>query len=336
MKRRVVSIFSGIDCLGLGVRDNFDVVLAVEVEKKACETLELNKDKFHPNLKVLNQDVCDVPDCIIKEFVGVNGIIGGPPCKPFSTARGTFDPNNDKIKLIYEYLRWVKIIKPEFFLFENVEGLLNKEKFPIFESFLEEAKSIGYRVEFKLLNAHDYGSAQNRKRVIVVGFRDDLNIEFKYPEPVENKKYVRDILDSDTTGEYVEARDRIKELMPYVPEGGYWKHLKTPELLQKALGVNYEKRSGGMTGICRRLHRDKPCPTLVTSPVYNTTLLYHPIEDRPLSITEYKRGQGIPDSYELVGTLSEQYEFVGNGVPVEMAHEISKAISEVLDATNYN
>lgn len=333
MKRKVVSIFSGIDCLGLGVREHFDIVLAVEKELKACKVLLANKEEFHPNMKVWNKDICEITDEQIRAFKGVAGIIGGPPCQAFSTAKGGFNPEDTRIKLIFEYLRWVEIIQPKFFLFENVEGLLQKDKLAIFNAFLDEAIYLGYKVRYKILNSHDYGSAQARKRIIAVGFKEDLDVDFEFPKPVVNKKYVRDILDTDVIGEYVEARDRIKEIMPHVPEGGYWKHLKTVELLQKALGVNYEKRSGGMTGTCRRLHRDKPCPTLVTSPVQNTTLLYHPTEDRPLSITEYKRGQGIPESYNISCiSIREQYKAVGNGVPVEMSYEISKAISKALDS----
>lgn len=335
MKRRVVSIFSGIDCIGMGFREDFDVVLAVEKEAKACATLTANKSNFHPNLEVWNRDICSVKDSEIEQFRDVDGIIGGPPCQAFSTARGTFDPNDERIYLIFEYLRWVKIINPKFFVFENVEGLLFKERISIFEKFIEEASKLGYTINYKLVNSHDYGSAQQRKRVIAVGFRNDLDLKFEFPQPVQNKKYVRDILDNGNTGEYVEARARIREIMPHVPEGGCWKDLKTEDLLEKALGVNYKKRGGGMTGVCRRLHRDRPCPTLLTSPVENTTLLYHPTEDRPLSITEYKRGQGIPESYNIVGTLREQYKFIGNGVPVEMSYEIARAISRTLD-TRYD
>ena len=233
MKRKVVSIFSGIDCLGLGARESFDIVLAVEKEAKACKVLLANKKEFHPNLEVWNKDVCEVSNSDIEKFKNVDGIIGGPPCQAFSVARGGFDPEDERIKLIFEYLRWVRLIQPKFFLFENVEGLLQKDKFEIFNTFLEQAQDLGYKVSYKVLNSHDYGSAQARKRVIAVGFKEELNVDFEFPSPVSNKKYVRDILDTDVTGEYVEARDRIKEIMPHVPEGGYWKHLKTVELLQK-------------------------------------------------------------------------------------------------------
>ena len=332
MRRKVVSIFSGIDCMGLGASKNFDIILAVEKEKSACDTLIHNRAVFHPNLEVWNKDVTSISDEEILEFKGTDGIIGGPPCQAFSSAIGSFNPDDIRIKLIFEYLRWVKLIEPNFFIFENVKGLLDKNKIGIFETFLANAESLGYDISYKLLNSHDYGNAQSRDRVIVVGFKNSLNIKFNFPEPVSNKKYVRDILDTDVTGEYVNARPKIQALMPFVPEGGNWRDLKTEELKQQALGVSYYNRNGGMTGTCRRLHRDKPCPTLVTSPVQNKTLLYHPTENRPLSITEYRRAQGIPENYTIIGSLSSQYMFVGNGVPVEMSYEVSKAVLKALNS----
>lgn len=331
MKRKVVSIFSGIDCLGLGVREKFDVVLAVEKEKQACNTLIANKDKYHPNLEVWNRDITSVTKEEIETFEGVSGIIGGPPCQGFSTAKGKFDPDDERLRYIFDYLDWVEVIKPKFFLFENVKGILQPASIPLFEKFLKKADQIGYDVTYKLIDCHDYGSAQQRKRVFAVGLRKDLNTHFSFPAPVDQKKFVRDILDKDKVGEYVEARPRIKELMPLIPEGGCWRHLKEEKHLIQALGVNYAKREGGMTGKYRRLHRDKPCPTLTTDPVQNNTLLYHPLEDRPLSVTEYKRGQGIPEDYIIKGTVRQQYEYIGNGVPVEAARELAKAISNTLD-----
>lgn len=331
MKKKIISIFSGIDALGLGFREHFDIILAVEKEKKACETLIANKDKFHPNLEVLNEDILSISNKKIAEYQGVTGIIGGPPCQPFSSARGEFDPNNDKIKCLFEFARWVNIIQPKFFMFENVKGLISKDKIAIFELFLEQVKSYGYKVEYKVLNSHDYGNAQSRERIVIVGFQKDLKIDYRFPEHVSNneRKYVRDILDDKNFNSQCEPiRERIFELLPYIPEGGNWRSLKTDELLEKALGVNFKKRGGGMTGVCRRLHRDKPCPTLVTSPVFNTTLLAHPLENRALSVTEYKRGQGIPDDYKIVGSIKQQYKFIGNAVPVEMSHAIAKSIHE--------
>lgn len=330
-KKKIVSIFSGIDCLGLGFRKYFDIVLAVEKEKIACEVLNLNKEEFHNNLNVINADIKTIPDSEIEKYIGVEGLIGGPPCTPFSTARGAFDIHNKDINCIFEYVKWVSIIRPNFFVFENVKGLLDVNKLPIFELFLDMIEELDYEVEYKVVNSHDYGNAQKRERLIVVGFKKELNKKFIFDKPVVAKKYVRDILDEPgLVGEYDDIRDRIIEIMPHIPEGGNWRSLKSDYLLQLALGKNYKNRAGGMTGVCRRLHRDKPSPTLLTHPGYNTTLLAHPLEDRLLSVTEYKRGQGIPDNYKLIGNVKQKYRYIGNGVPVELASYIAKSIYDIL------
>lgn len=330
MKEKVVSIFSGIDLLGLGFREYFDIVLAVEQEEKACKILKHNKDKFHPNMEIVNEDIRNVSEEFISKFEGVCGIIGGPPCQEFSSAKGSFDPSNERVTMLDEYVKWVRIIKPSFFMFENTDSILNKGKKEFFFKLLSELEILGYSINWSILNSHDYGNAQNRKRAIIVGFKKDLNIDFKFPQPVDNKKFVRDILDDpNNVGECASLSPRLKEIMPYVPEGGYWRDLPSEELLRKALGKNFEKRAGGMTGVCRRLHRDKPCPTVMASgPNQNTTLLAHPIETRVLSVTEYQRAQGVPDDYEIFGSIKDKYQFIGNGVPVEMANCISKSIYE--------
>jgi DNA (cytosine-5)-methyltransferase 1 len=102
--------------------------------------------------------------------------------------------------------------------------------------------------------------------------------------------------------------------------GEYWKHL--PEALQKeALGNSYYS-GGGKTGFLRRLAWDKPSPTLVTHPAMPATDLGHPVELRPLSIQEYKRVQGFPDSWELQGPLLQQYKQVGNAVPIPLGRAV--------------
>lgn len=335
MKKEIISIFSGIDCLGLGFRNYFDIVLAVEKEKKACETLKANIGSFHPKLKIINKDITLIPDIEIQKYKNTFGLIGGPPCQAFSSARGKFDPEDERISMLDVYIKWIKIIEPQFFVFENVSGLLYKNKIHLYHNLLEQLSNLGYDINEQILNSHDYGNAQSRERVIVIGFRKDLKIKFEFPKPVKDKKYVKDIIvENEEVGECAKYDSKKMEIVPHIPEGGNWRNLKTEELLKKALLGNYEKREGGMTGVYKRLDRNKPCPTLTTSPTQRNTMRIHPIEDRPLSIKEYKRGQGIPDDYEIIGSTSQKYKFIGNGVPVELATQISKAIYETL--INYN
>ena len=332
---KIISIFSGIDCLGIGFAEDFDMVLAVEKEKNACKTLFMNKDNYHSNLEIMNQDIFSIPDDTIEKYKGACGIIGGPPCQAFSSARGSFNPEDDRIKGLSEYVRWVRIIKPKFFMFENTNGLMEKGKVQIFEYFVNELEKLDYDVKFKVLNAHDYGSVQNRKRIIAIGFKKELNAVYEFPKPVETKKYVKDIIlkEDEVLGECAKYSEARKRIISYVPEGGNWRDLPTEELKEEALGGNYTKRKGGMTGVYKRLDRNEYCPTLTTNPCQRNTMACHPLKDRPLSVEEYKRAQGIPNNYEIYGSTSQKYKFIGNGVPVELASAIAKSIYETISKT---
>ncbi|NGY88274.1 DNA cytosine methyltransferase [Bacillus megaterium] len=204
------------------------------------------------------------------------------------------------------------------------------KKRSILDNLKKKAKSLGYKIKDKELNTHDYGSAQKRKRIIVVGVQESANWTFTFPEPVSEskKKFVRDILKDEALGEYKPYSKKQRDIIKHVPEGGHWKHLPTEDLIERALEGNYKKRDGGMTGTYRRLHRDKACPTLMTSPSQRNTMLTHPIWDRPLSIAEYRRAMGIPEEYQLEGKIKEKYTAIGNAVPYEFGLAISKAIVE--------
>lgn len=333
-KKSVISLFSGIDCLGMGFEPYFEVVLAVEKEKNACETLRLNQPVFHPQLTVWEADLFNLTDEQILAHKGAHGIIAGPPCQPFSPAKSQFDPNDVRIQGLTEFKRWVHLLQPEFFVFENTDGLLQKSKRLIFDQFVDELRSYGYDVQFQVLNALDYGSVQKRKRVIAVGFRQELAISFEFPKPTGVTKTVADLLKEEPLGECLQYSAARREIIEQVPEGGNWRNLPSEEWIKKALGSNYEKREGGMTGVYRRLSRTGHCTTLTTNPCQRNTMMCHPTEHRPLSVKESMRAQGLPDTYQLVGTVAEKYKYIGNGVPVELATAVAGAIAKSFASTN--
>lgn len=326
----IISIFSGIDCLGLGFSPYFDLLVAIEKEKNACLTIETNR-QYHPHVEVFAKDIYSIKSKDIALLEGMTGLIGGPPCQPFSPAKSKFDPTDARIQGLSEYVRWVQYVKPSFFLFENTSGLLQASKKLLFEHFTDHLEALGYDLFYQVLNAHDYGSVQNRKRVILIGFKKQLHISYTFPEPLAQKRYVRDILKDEPLGECFNYPPKRKDIISYVPEGGNWRDLPTEALKQLALGGNYDKREGGMTGVYKRLHRDHYCPTLTTTPLQRNTMACHPIEDRPLSINESKRAQGIPDDYVLIGSTAEKYKYIGNGVPVELANCLAKSIYNYLN-----
>lgn len=343
-ERKVVSIFSGIDVLSLGFeKNNFNVVAAVEIEKNACETLKANKEKYHPHMEIINDSVFNISDEKIQSYQGIDGLIGGAPCQPFSRAKGTFDEKDEKISCFFEYLRWVKLINPKWFVMENVKALTDKDKKYILDEFIDRATSLGYKVQYKVLNSHDYGNCQKRERIIIIGVKYNLNIEYSYPTVIakSKRKYVKDIIiPNEDIGECIFYSKERADIMSYIPQGGNWRSLKGKheDILKKAMGANYTKIQGGMTGAYRRLSLEDgyACPTLVTSPCQRNTLACHPLEDRPLSVKEYMRGQGIPDDYIIKGKVTEKYKFIGNAVPYELSFAIAKSISDSLYDNTHN
>ena len=101
------------------------------------------------------------------------------------------------------------------------------------------------------------------------------------------------------------------------------------DLQKEAMGKSYYS-GGGKTGFLRRLGWDKPSPTLVTHPAMPATDLAHPVEDRPLSVEEYKRIQEFPDSWDLAGPIIQQYKQVGNAVPLSLGYAVGKLIFNLL------
>jgi DNA (cytosine-5)-methyltransferase 1 len=180
---KVISLFSGAGGLDLGFeKAGFEIPYANEYDKAIWETYEKN----HLNTKLIKGDIRQIPNEI---FEGkIDGIIGGPPCQSWSEAgalKGIDDPRG---KLFYEYIRILKYKQPKFFLAENVKGMMANRHSQAVKDIVEAFENCGYNVTIDLVNAADYGVAQDRKRVFYIGFRKDLNINFSFLKPTTLKK----------------------------------------------------------------------------------------------------------------------------------------------------
>lgn len=362
-KITVASFFSGAMGLDLGLElAGGETIYACEFDKSARETIQKNR----PDLDVLK----DIRDFNIKDFrkstknKAIDVVAGGPPCQAFSTAgkRKGFDDARGNVFL--KFLEVIEEIGPNFFVIENVRGLLST-KFELDEgeflrvglpielygqagsAVLYTAKRMeiaGYSVNYNLYNAANFGVPQKRERVVIIGSRlhDDIPFlepthhefgEFNLPswrtvqEAFEGINY-----DGD---KWMEFSESTKGYMNLIPEGEYWKSLPL-EIQKKAMGGSFHLQ-GGKTGFYRRLSFDKPSPTLVTSPSMPATLLAHPTELRPLSIREYARIQQFPDDWMIMGSTINVYKQIGNAVPVGLGHSIGNFIKKLIlkvDITN--
>lgn len=174
-----VDIFSGAGGLSLGAEmAGIEIIFAVERDKYAAETYRHN----HPNTIMLQDDIHNIRPCeYIEDQNNVFIVFGGPPCQGFSTSntktRNKCNPNN---VLFEEFVRFVRDLNPEWFLFENVEGIVNFEKGATLKIIKECFVELGYKIADKILVASDYGVPQHRNRFIMVGNR--MGIDFQFPE----------------------------------------------------------------------------------------------------------------------------------------------------------
>ena len=194
---KVISLFSGCGGLDLGFeKAGFHVSVANEFDPTIYATFKVN----HPNTHLIEGDVRRVTKADIAPYIDgeVDGIIGGPPCQSWSEAGALRGIEDARGQLFFDYIRILKEFKPKFFLAENVSGMLANRHNVAVQNILNLFEGAGYDVTLNLVNAKNYGVAEERKRVFYIGFRKDLNISFVFPkgstEDDEKKLTLRDVI----------------------------------------------------------------------------------------------------------------------------------------------
>lgn len=329
----VVELFAGAGGLALGLeKAGFKTVGLVEIDKHCANTLRANR----PHWNVINEDIQLVAENGIRKYIGdveVDLLSGGYPCQAFSYAGKKLGFEDTRGTLFYPYAKVLEELKPKMFLAENVRGLVSHDRGRTLKTMIDVFEEIGYNVTFKVLNAWDYGVAQKRERIIIVGVREDIQFEdgftYRFPKPLEYKPVLRDILKDvpESIGaKYPESKRKVLEL---VPPGGYWRDLPE-DIAKQYMGKSYYS-GGGRTGMARRLSWDEPSLTLTCSPAQKQTERCHPDETRPFTVREYARIQSFPDEWEFTGSMSEQYKQIGNAVPVNLAKMVGLSIIHALN-----
>ncbi|MEQ8546802.1 MAG: DNA (cytosine-5-)-methyltransferase [Cyclobacteriaceae bacterium] len=330
---KVLELFAGAGGLAIGLEKAGLKCLGLnEIDKWACQTLRKNR----PHWNVLEGDIKDFS---FKEYQGEADVVtGGFPCQAFSYAGKKLGLQDARGTLFYEFARAVKEIQPAICIGENVRGLLSHEGGRTLEGMVSILDEIGYKVvtPIQVLKAINYNVPQKRERLILVGIRKDIHLEYTYPAPFERVYNLEDALkkgdlfqcdvpESKGTA-YPEHKKRILDL---IPQKGYWRDL--PLDIQKEYMQKSFYLGGGKTGMARRIGWDEPCLTLTCSPAQKQTERCHPEETRPFTVREYARIQTFPDEWEFEGSVSQQYKQIGNAVPVNLAKEIGYSIVKFLN-----
>lgn len=306
----------------------FENIFSVDKEPSFCETYKHNFPDHH----LIMKDIYDLSDEEILDQVNkkpINVVIGGPPCQGFSIAgnigrKFIDDPRN---RLFKEFVRVVSIVKPRFFVMENVARLHNHNKGTTRHEIIKDFEKLGYRVDCKILNAADYGVPQLRKRAIFIGTCTTADIIFPAVETT-NYKTVLDALSSYPklqSGEEsmlanhvaMSHSEQMLHKMSYVSDGGSRNEIPV-ELRPKSGDIRkYIKYASNKPAVC------------VTGDMRK---IFHYEQNRALTVRELAKLQSFPDHFVFKGSRISQQQQVGNSVPPKMAEAIAKIIIKMNDA----
>lgn len=365
-----VDLFSGCGGLTKGFElAGIKSILASDIDENCEKTFARN----FPQTPFICKDITDISKEEVDDIL--NGkipdiIIGGPPCQGFSLAnkrrnKVADDPRN---KLFYGFVKFINWYSPKAFVMENVKGLLSMQNGQVIRTIVEEfanAGEFGYNVAYKVLKASDYGTPQNRERVILIGFRKDLNIQPTHPTPYAMDGYITvndaiSDLPQINAGEGIEGAKYSSEptnlFQQFVRRNSNvvnnhiaMKH--TPRLVErfKAIkpgqslidvwdthgavkrGTPTEKSTIKFSQNNQRVFGNLPAPTIAASFQSN---FIHPHLDRNFTAREGARLQSFPDDFIFEGMRTKmswekglsQYQQIGNAVPVLLAYAIAEEI----------
>jgi DNA (cytosine-5)-methyltransferase 1 len=381
-----IELFAGGGGLALGVHEaGFQHLLVNELDRRACETL---RENVAEDFEAQSSDgrwpllAGDVAAIDWSPFAGrVDLLAGGAPCQPFSLG-GRHRGEQDKRNLFPEVFRAMREVRPRAFLLENVRGLLRQSFRPYFDYILDQlrqpylspkrgeswerhkarlerqgspygAERDRYVVHTLLVNAADYGLPQNRHRVLIVGFREDLGVEWTWPEATHSR---RALVWAKKNGSYWREHGIRPVTDPSGPNGEGGSHREPPELrwrtlrdaikgLPEPVDGKEHPRIANHVGIPgARLYTghtgnplDWPAKTVKAGvhgvPGGEHVLLRDDGTHRYLTVRECARLQGFPDSYRFTGPRSEAMRQIGNAVPVPLARLIAVRVADKLAGT---
>lgn len=328
---KIISLFSGCGGLDLGFeKAGFTISVANEFDKTIWETFEIN----HPHTKLIKGDIRNIQE---KNFPDdIDGIIGGPPCQSWSEAGSLRGINDARGQLFFEYIRILNDKQPKFFLAENVSGMLSNRHSEAVKNIVSMFEECGYDVSISLVNAKDYGVAQERKRVFYIGFRKDLNIDFQFPKGStedDNKKItLRDII-WDLKDTAVPTLDRNIHNPEAINNNEYFTGSYSPIFMSRNRVKSWNEQAFTVQASGRQCQLHPQAPKMVKVG-HNDCRFVEGQEHlyRRMTVREVARVQGFPDDFKFVYTNADDaYKMIGNAVPVNLAYEIALAIKTVLE-----
>ena len=334
MKKKVllVSLFSGCGGMDKGFEmAGFERVWANDFDKDAQAVFELNLGEIDGR-DITKVPVIEIPECDI--------LTAGFPCQPFSNAgsrRGVYDERGE---LYLECLRIIEAKRPKVVLFENVKGLLSSKHQSgkrLIDVIKEDLEKLNYIVNYRVVNASDYGVPQNRERMILVAFHEKIGKTFEFPPVIKDKSKLtlRNILNVPRelpNQNYWAYSPQAQQMIEKIPAGGSWKSIAYEDLPPRFQRIRDDMKRYHAPNFYRRFGLDEINGTITASAQPENCGITHPIENRRYTIREIARIQTFPDDFLFIdNTLKDivaMYKVIGNAVPCQLAKVIGDAIME--------
>ena len=329
-----VDLFSGAGGLTLGLRAaGFDVIAAVEKDALAVRTYRDNIE----GVAVESGDIREVSPARLLDAAGhgsVDLVAGCPPCQGFSAVRtlnGSRSVEDERNDLLFDFLRFVRELRPAAVMMENVPGLGDDARF---SRFTEELRETGYSVEHRVLNAAEYGVPQRRRRLLVLA---GIHGPIPFAPPSKDRTSVRQALDGlalagssgDPAHDAPEKRtDRVARVIRAIPPDG-----GSRSSLPKELLLECHSKTNGFSDVYGRMAWDKPAPTITAGFVNPSKGRFlHPTEHRTVSIREGSLLQGFPKTFRWPMEAGKYpvARMIGNALPPEFVRRQAVEVAAYL------
>jgi DNA (cytosine-5)-methyltransferase 1 len=348
---KVVDLYCGSGGISLGFSNaGFCVVLGIDMDKDSISTYRSNFSSANVaimDVSLLNKDLL-YKMAGLSENEELDVMVAGPPCQGFSRQNKNRENEDQREggsrnEQVVFTARLISQVNPKMFMLENVPNLNSKQGRDYLNFFSEILSN--YTMKGSIFNAADYGVPQNRKRYIIIGVRNDLQVEFQEPEKTftpSNYRTIRHAFhglteppsdESDDTKFANHALQKLSrenvERLKHIPPGGGFRDLPQ-ELMYEC-----QKKSGrdcGWGDVFGRLDWSKPSPTITTG-CYSISKgrFAHPVKNRGITMREAARIQSYPDSFVFKGSRKSVARQIGNSVPPLLATSLAQAVKRTLD-----
>lgn len=306
-----VSLFTGSGGSDKGLVDaGFEILLANDILRYA-------KEVYEANLPETDYCLCDISE--IRSFPEADLLVGCYPCQGFSQG-GARDPGRNMNYLYREFDRALRLIHPRAFIVENVSGMSRDDFRHLLKNQVVRFRLAGYQVAWSILDARDYGVAQERKRIFIVGIRSDLGVRYAFPQPSHGPGRKRP---------YLTQKDVI-EGMPEWPKGKFCEDEFHWYYLSRNRYRAWDEPSKTIVSKMRHMPLHPNSPRLIR--IHTDKWVFENKNPaRRLSYKEAARLQGFPRSFRFPDTasLEMRYRVVGNAVPPPLFQAVAQALPDI-------